>query len=401
MSISTIHGSLDALSALNPTDALTTPVDVSGVHAFHPPVTGDQRGPCPGLNALANHGYISRNGVASLPETVAAINQVYGMGVDLALVLTIMGVVWTGDPISLDPSFSIGKNDSAAWNVLDNLLGVLGTPEGIDYSHNFIESDSSPTRNDLFVTGNAWTMNLSNFEGLYNTVPRGGNFDLNVLSAWGSKRFNDSVQTNPYFYYGPFTGMIARNAGYCFITRLFANYSSAHPDGVLTHDTLKSFFAVSGDGSSMKYLEGWERIPDNWYKNPVDYGLIGLNLDVVDIILQYPELGSIGGNVGTVNSFTGVDMDNILGGVLNAAQLLESNNLLCFILEVVKLASPNYLNNLYSTLSGPLDLLFDILDVPLASLGCPVWTDLTMGGKPLWEALEDKYPGANKSSRAL
>lgn len=224
----------DALSALNPTDALTTPVDVSGVHAFHPPVTGDQRGPCPGLNALANHGYISRNGVASLPETVAAINQVYGMGVDLALVLTIMGVVWTGDPISLDPSFSIGKNDSAAWNVLDNLLGVLGTPEGIDYSHNFIESDSSPTRNDLFVTGNAWTMNLSNFEGLYNTVPRGGNFDLNVLSAWGSKRFNDSVQTNPYFYYGPFTGMIARNAGYCFITRLFANYSSAHPDGVLS-----------------------------------------------------------------------------------------------------------------------------------------------------------------------
>jgi len=224
----------DALSALNPTDALTTPVDVSGVHTFHPPVAGDQRGPCPGLNALANHGYISRDGIASLPETVAAINQVYGMGVDLALVLAIMGVVWTGDPISLDPSFSIGKNDSAVGNLLDNLLGVLGTPEGIDYSHNFIESDSSPTRNDLFVTGNAWTMNLSNFEGLHNTVPTGENFDLDVLSAWGSKRFNDSVQTNPYFYYGPFTGMIARNAGYCFITRLFANYSSADPDGVLS-----------------------------------------------------------------------------------------------------------------------------------------------------------------------
>lgn len=167
------------------------------------------------------------------------------------------------------------------------------------------------------------------------------------------------------------------------------------------HDTLRSFFGVSEDGTSMKYNEGWERIPDNWYKNPVDYGLIGLNLDVVNMILQYPELGSIGGNVGTVNSFTGVDMDDVLGGVLNAAQLLESNNLLCFVLEVVKFASPNYLSNLYSTLSAPLDLLFDILDVPLASLGCPVWNDLTMGGKPLWDALEDEYPGAKKSSRAL
>ena len=29
-------------------------IDVSGTHAFVPPGSGDQRGPCPGLNALAN-----------------------------------------------------------------------------------------------------------------------------------------------------------------------------------------------------------------------------------------------------------------------------------------------------------------------------------------------------------
>jgi hypothetical protein len=48
--------------------ALTKWNKVSGVHAFQPPnfEAGDQRGPCPGLNALANHGYIPRKGVVSV-----------------------------------------------------------------------------------------------------------------------------------------------------------------------------------------------------------------------------------------------------------------------------------------------------------------------------------------------
>ena len=37
-------------------------IDVSGSHAFLPPGAGDLRGPCPGLNALANHGYLPHNG---------------------------------------------------------------------------------------------------------------------------------------------------------------------------------------------------------------------------------------------------------------------------------------------------------------------------------------------------
>ena len=48
----------------NPTAQL---VDVTGEHAFVPPnfAAGDQRGPCPGLNALANHNYLPHNGVAA------------------------------------------------------------------------------------------------------------------------------------------------------------------------------------------------------------------------------------------------------------------------------------------------------------------------------------------------
>jgi hypothetical protein len=44
------------------------PIEVSGKHEFQPPNfdRGDQRGPCPGLNALANHGYLPRDGIAGV-----------------------------------------------------------------------------------------------------------------------------------------------------------------------------------------------------------------------------------------------------------------------------------------------------------------------------------------------
>lgn len=151
----------------------------------------------------------------------------------------------------------------------------------------------------------------------------------------------------------------------------------------------------------MEYRQGHEQIPANWYHTHVDYGLVQLNLDTVSMIAQYPELGSIGGNVGKVNSFTGVDLDDVLGGVLNAGQLLESNNLLCFVLEVVKMASPSYLSNIYATLDKPLDLITKLVSAPLLSLDCPAWDDLTTDGQPIWEALTERFPGANKSYGAL
>lgn len=51
---------------------------------------------------------------------------VYGMGVDLATVLAVMGTVWGGNPLSLNPSFSIGGKDDRVNNLLDNLGGLLG-----------------------------------------------------------------------------------------------------------------------------------------------------------------------------------------------------------------------------------------------------------------------------------
>lgn len=110
---------------------------------------------------------------------------------------------------------------------------------------------------------------------------------------------------------------------------------------------------------------------------------------------------SIGGNMGKVNSFAGVDPANLTGGVFNLTNLLEGNNLLCFVFEVLKFASPNALASLYTTLAEPLGFVSDILSVPLVNFTCPAFQDLQMGGKPFWEAIQNDFPGAMQSGRAF
>lgn len=63
---------------------------------------------------------------AQFLEVVTTINEVLGMGIELATVLGVMGTVWTGNPLSLNPGFSIGGPNSETDNLLDNLGGLLG-----------------------------------------------------------------------------------------------------------------------------------------------------------------------------------------------------------------------------------------------------------------------------------
>jgi len=45
-------------------------ISTTGTHAFVAPGPNDLRGPCPGLNVVANHGYIPHNGVANVNQFI-------------------------------------------------------------------------------------------------------------------------------------------------------------------------------------------------------------------------------------------------------------------------------------------------------------------------------------------
>jgi hypothetical protein len=53
------------------------------------------------------------------------VSEVMGMGTELSLVLGIMGTVWTGNPLSLNPGFSIGGPPPPASDLLGSLTGFL------------------------------------------------------------------------------------------------------------------------------------------------------------------------------------------------------------------------------------------------------------------------------------
>jgi hypothetical protein len=105
--------------------------------------------------------------------------------------------------------------------------------------------------------------------------------------------------------------------------------------------------------------------------------------------------------MGRTNSFAGVDTSNLSGGVLNAASLLQGNNLLCLVFEVVKTVSPSALTNIFATIAGPLQLITNAIAQPLLDLACPAFADITYDGQPVWQGLQSAFPGAGWAHAAL
>lgn len=58
-----------------PFDAKSQYIDTTGSHAFKAPGPTDQRGPCPGLNAMANHGYLPHNGIATIDQFITGTGK--------------------------------------------------------------------------------------------------------------------------------------------------------------------------------------------------------------------------------------------------------------------------------------------------------------------------------------
>ncbi|KAG1893970.1 Chloroperoxidase [Suillus fuscotomentosus] len=72
-------------------------------HPFIPATPGDRRSPCPALNALANHGYLPRNGQnIGLWHLIRAVQEVYNLSFILATLLALAGILLCGHAFRLD-----------------------------------------------------------------------------------------------------------------------------------------------------------------------------------------------------------------------------------------------------------------------------------------------------------
>ena len=162
-------------------------------------------------------------------------------------------------------------------------------------------------------------------------------------------------------------------AAYTFIYRFMSNKSAEYPEGYLDANVLKSFFAITGESNNFTWHEGQERIPDNWYKRAIgdEYTIPYFNLDLNAAALEYPQFLSVGGNTGKVDSFTGVDITNLTGGVYNTQSLAQGDNAACFAYQFAQQAAPDLLKGLFSSITAPLSQLNSALASVFSELSCP------------------------------
>lgn len=230
---------------------------------------------------------------------------------------------------------------------------------------------------------------MSQFEELY-ASPLGPNgYDLTTLTPFRYKRFHESIANNPYFFNGAFTGVVVTPAAYTFIYRFMGNKSAEYPEGYLDADVLKSFFAITGEPGHFTWNEGQEKIPDNWYKRAIgdEYTINYFQLDLLAAALQYPEFLSVGGNLGKTNSFAGVDIEDLTGGVYNLQSLSQGDNAICFAFQNAQLAAPDLLKGLFSSITKPLSQLNAAIGKVFATLSCPEL-------RAIDNSQFAKYPGA-------
>lgn len=119
-----------------------------------------------------------------------------------------IAIALTGDPIA--GTWSIGGPYGGL------LGGLLSTPEGISYSHNAYESDTSPARVGLprfakslhiadrsvqfdayLNNGDAHSLDLPRFDLLYFSAQ---NYTLDILRDHNKYTHDYSVQNNPYYF---------------------------------------------------------------------------------------------------------------------------------------------------------------------------------------------------------
>ncbi|CAG8071900.1 unnamed protein product [Penicillium salamii] len=355
-------------------DAEDQYVSIEGEHAYAAPAEDEIRGPCPGLNAAANHGYLPRSGVASIEETVRGMNKLYNMGIDLAAALAAYAIVIDGD--LLGGTWSIGGPQQS-----DPLVPILGNGQGLSYSHNSYEGDSSIGRLDAFTNnGDAHSLSIEKFEAVYavggNDTSENG-FDQRYTIDKFRSRFEEvqqhSIDTNPYYFTGAFSTVVVVPAAYNFVINFMSNHSEEHPSGYLDGYNFKQFFGVTGTPGSFKWQRGQERIPENWYKRPTisPYNLADVFVDVGIGYLAYPNTLKIGGNTGKVNSFTGVNVEDLTSGVLNAKNLFEGDNFACFAFVLLQQGIPHFLKGPLEDINNATSFLAPFLEPLLGKLTCP------------------------------
>ncbi|KAF7297944.1 Heme-thiolate peroxidase [Mycena chlorophos] len=218
-------------------------------HPYIAPGPEDLRGPCPGMNTLANHGYIPRSGIASFEDIVSGMTEAFNLDQDFGAFITALNMLMRGNPFV--NKMSIGGVSP----LVPPLPNNAGTPGGISL-HGGIEGDASMTRADMYIGDNINFQHLMYDMDLVLLGQHGGNgpdgnstvFTRETMVAIKTFDILSDQANNPKFDYPPrrINGSFLEAS---FVIEIFAN-----------HTTNQATLPIVG--SFMRN----ETFPQNWFR---------------------------------------------------------------------------------------------------------------------------------------
>ncbi|KAL8827572.1 MAG: hypothetical protein Q9170_006966 [Blastenia crenularia] len=334
---------------------IKVPADGDTAHAFEAPGPNDIRGPCPGLNAAANHHFLSHDGITTFNELMDMQQNLYNAGYDLSLLLTTVGVGLDGDIVT--GKVSIGCDASSRTSVTGSLLG----PEVGLNGHNKFEADASLSRNDFFLAnGDDYSFNGTLFKSMTTTCQ--GNFNRDNLALYRMQRYTQSRADNGNFYFGPKQVLLYGAASF-----LYSLFPSLGNGGLPDLTTMKYFFGAKDDGNGGYTFNNQERIPPNWYNRKASFKGPEAAAEIASLYLKHPV--QFGGNVGK-GSFNTISYGPITNGNFPAT----AQNVWCLAYQI---ATENVPSSLTGTLVLPLEVVkwaAGKLNPVFQNSGCPLKT---------------------------
>ncbi|KAE9403802.1 Cloroperoxidase, partial [Gymnopus androsaceus JB14] len=249
-------------------------------HPFQPDAPGDIRGPCPGLNTLASHGYINRSGVVTPGEIITAVQEGFNMGWNLATFVTYGAFVVDGNHLTNLMSIGQKTPETGPDAPAPAIIGGLNT-------HGAFEGDASTTRDD-FALGSNFLFNETLFDQLSQAaIDFGSNGTLDIPSAAVHRhnRILDSIARNPNFTF-EIPRYLTAYAETTFPLAFFVTNQTSDTSLTLDLDVARSFFQT-------------HKFPDNFFRRNGSYDFPELDPLVLEIFEAFPVLP--GNNEGVGN----------------------------------------------------------------------------------------------------
>ncbi|KAF5646412.1 apo9 cpo9 [Fusarium tjaetaba] len=360
-------------------------------HPFKAPGKTDQRGPCPGLNTLANHGYIPRNGIATIGQIQAGTAKLFNMGADLSALLAVGGAVVGGDILS--QKMSIGGPDNRVGLLNGALNKIFGKPSGIAGHGKFNEGDASATREDFYLNGD----NISFKSGLFKQMHQqalakgDGTYNVGAIKEHFKNRYRDSKAANKQFYFNVPSAAVVMGA-YYFIPGFFSN-GTIGAGGIANEASITSFYGAkpkrknAWKDKDLEYTHVPERIPEHgWYRRATPMTIPEAVGGILDVYLYaQPALGG-----------SGADGSWVVGPLDLPT---DPQGLSCFLYNAIFANFPSELFNSVKLLQSILNGVSDALVPGYKALGCKVDFPDAKGSSASkkFAAYEKKYVGPAKT----